>query len=140
MNVKSSVNKIQLQINAGNSELAQLKQKIGKLDKIKDEKKKVQDKLDIVNKLQEAKEGPIRIFNILMEVKQNASDSRITDFTVSNKGITIKGFAKDKKEIADFMKALQKYPELGVVTLDSTKTKVGRKDEPSVVDFSLKII
>lgn len=140
LNVKSSVGKVQTQIDISSNELAQLKTKIGKLDKIKEEKKKVQDKLDIVNKLEEAKEGPIRIFNILMEAKIAASDTSITSFSIGKKGMVIKGFAKDKKEIADLMKALQKYPEIGKVTLDTTKTKIGKKDEPTIVDFTLKVI
>ena len=52
-------------IEAGKSELAQLKSKIGVLSKLKGQKRVLEDKLKIVNKLESARKGPVELFERL---------------------------------------------------------------------------
>ncbi len=87
------------------SDLQQLKSKIGELENIKKLKDDVTKKLDVLGQLRKGKTGPVRRLATLSDA---APDKLwITKYTESGNGVSIGGIALDEDLIASFMRNLQ---------------------------------
>lgn len=93
------------QIEKSESDLKQLKSKIGELENIKKLKDDVTKKLDVLGQLRKGKTGPVRRLATLSDATPDKL--WITKYTESGKGVSIGGIAIDEDLIASFMRNLQ---------------------------------
>lgn len=87
------------------SDLQQLKDKIGELENIKKLKDEVSKKLDVLGQLRKGKTGPVRRLATLSDA--TPEKLWITKYAESGAGVSIGGIALDEDLIATFMRNLQ---------------------------------
>lgn len=96
-------------------ELANLKKKIGEIDKLKKLQADVQRKLDILNQLRKEKTGPA---NRLARISDIVPERMwLTRYQESGLKVSISGLAYNEELIAEFMRNVQASQEFGNVEL-----------------------
>ena len=135
--VRSQASNLTADISSGNQELEELKKKIGELSKIKEQKRIVEEKLRIINNLEAARKGPIMLFDMITSsIPEKAWLLSLKD---EDPIIEIKGAASADEVIADFMRGLQRYKELGKVELDVAQRGLDRETNSEVVNFTIRL-
>ncbi|MBI1911890.1 MAG: PilN domain-containing protein [Deltaproteobacteria bacterium] len=137
LTVRSEASGLNDQLAKGNEELEQLKKKIGELSKIKEQKRIVEEKLNIITKLEAARTGPVTLFNKISD----AIPDKAWLLSMRDEGyvITIKGYAANDEIVADFMRGLQQYKDLGTVELEVAERVIERETGADLVSFSLRL-
>lgn len=103
------------EISKSESELADLKKKVGEIDTLKKLQAEVQKKLDILNQLRKEKSGPaIRLAKLSDIVPEKMW---LTKYQESGTNVSISGLAYSEELIADFMRSIQASEEFGNVDL-----------------------
>ena len=92
-------------ITATESEIQQLKKKIGEIDNIKKLQAEVQKKLDVLAQLRREKTGPALRLATLSEIVPEKL--WLTKYAESAGAVTLSGLAFNEELIADFMRRLQ---------------------------------
>jgi len=129
----SKISALDEDIKSGEAELRTLNKKVGELAKIKEQKKLVMEKLRVVNELEARRKGPVKLFQkISAAIPEKAW---ITSLKETSGGVTLKGFATTEEVVADFMRGLERFPDLGRVELDI----VNKVKKGSVPHFSFTI-
>jgi type IV pilus assembly protein PilN len=84
----------------------------------KKQKKQLQDKLDVIASLEQARSGPVRVLDEL----STAIPERIwlTSIATKGKGIKLEGMSLDTGVVADFLRRLNGSPYFSNVDLDKT--------------------
>lgn len=84
----------------------------------KEQKKQLQDKLDIIASLEQARNGPVRILDEL----SNTVPERLwlTAIKTKGRGIRLEGQSLDTGVVADFLRSLNASPYFSNVDLDKT--------------------
>lgn len=103
------------EIEKSESDLQQLKSKIGELENIKKLKDEVTKKLDVLDQLRKGKTGPVRRLATLSDA--TPEKLWITKYTESGNGVSIGGIALDEDLIASFMRNLQRSEDFTNVEL-----------------------
>jgi type IV pilus assembly protein PilN len=81
-------------------------------------KKQLQDKLDIIDSLEQARNGPVRILD---ELSSNVPDRLwLTGIQTKGTGIRLEGQSLDTGVVADFLRGLNASPFFTNVDLDKT--------------------
>jgi len=84
----------------------------------KQQKKQLQDKLDIIASLEQARSGPVRVLD---ELSSNVPDRLwLTGIVTKGKGIQLEGKSLDTGVVADFLRSLNASPFFSNVDLDKT--------------------
>jgi len=97
------------------SELAELKKKVGEIDTLKKLQADVQKKLDILNQLRKEKTGPaIRLAKLSDIVPEKMW---LVKYQENGVNISISGLAYSEEMIADFMRSIQSSEQFGNVEL-----------------------
>jgi type IV pilus assembly protein PilN len=120
------------------SELADLKKKIGEIDNLKKLQAEVQKKLDILNQLRRGKTGPaIRLARLSDIVPEKMW---LTKYTENGNNVSISGLAYSEDLIAEFMKNIQSSNEFANVELQVSEQQElnGVKLKKFDLSFSLK--
>jgi len=82
------------------------------------QKKELQDKLDIIASLEQARSGPVRIMD---ELSENIPDRLwLTSIKTKGHGIELEGQSLDTGVVADFLRGLNASPYFDNVDLDKT--------------------
>ena len=105
-----------------NNELILVKKKIGELDKIKEQKKMIEEKLNIVKELEAKRSGPVALFAVI----EGAVPSKawIKTMKSTDRSIKLTGFAASEEIAGDFVRSLQntgKFAQVNLPTVSSTK-------------------
>jgi len=118
------VNQLKTDIDSSNQELERLRKEIGELSKLKEEKRVLEEKLNIVRQLEQNKTGPVRLLNdIAKAIPEKAWLESLKDSDITT---TLTGLAISDEVIADFMRGLERSPQLSKVVLEiSQKTDKG---------------
>ncbi|HHL39364.1 MAG TPA: fimbrial protein [Deltaproteobacteria bacterium] len=125
------------EIAAGEAELKALKKKIGELDKIQEEKRKVEEKLEIVNELEKGRSGPVEL---LVKVSEAIPDTAwLTSLKERGSLIVLRGIASSDDVVADFMKGLERQKGLGRVELEVAERRKVQGVDGYLVSFTLRI-
>ncbi|OGQ59674.1 MAG: hypothetical protein A3J24_10195 [Deltaproteobacteria bacterium RIFCSPLOWO2_02_FULL_53_8] len=126
------------QVAADKKELEQLALKIGVLSKIEDEKAVVQGKLDTIKTLEENKTSSIKLLKLIsLSMPEKAWLASIKD---AGESISIKGYAADEKNVADFMrKLLEHSAELGKIELIQAQRAVEKETNAELMNFEITI-
>jgi len=136
--LRSEASSLSSGISGGEQELGQLKMKIGELSRIKEQKKIVENKLNIINELEKARTGPANFFKMLSDsAPERAWVASIKD---DGNNIVLKGYASTDEDVAEFMRNLAKYKEfIEAVELEVAQRVVEIETKTDVVGFTLRI-
>ena len=103
------------EITKSESELAELKKKIGEIDNLKKLQAEVQKKLDILNQLRKEKSGPaIRLAKLSDIVPEKMW---LIKYQEGGTNVSISGLAYSEELIAEFMRSIQASDQFGNVEL-----------------------
>jgi len=103
------------EIKRSEEELANLKKKVGEIDKLKKLQADVQRKLDILNQLRKEKTGPA---TRLARISDIVPDKMwLTRYQENGLKVSINGLAYNEELIAQFMRSIQASDEFGDVEL-----------------------
>lgn len=137
MTKRSEASNLAEDLSRGRTELDELAKKIGELDKIKEQKRIVEEKLNVIRSLEAAKTGPVNLFSrVGGAIPSNAWLSSIKD---EGAIVVLKGFASDDEVVADFMRGLQRHKELGNVELEVAQRTVEKETGADVVGFTIRL-
>ena len=119
------------------SELANLKKKIGEIDNLKKLQAEVKRKLDILNQLRKEKTGPA---NRLARISDIVPDRLwLTRYQENGTSVTVSGLAYNEELIAEFMRRIESSPEFGNVELQVSEQQEISEVKLKKFDLSFKI-
>ena len=110
------------------AEINNLRKKIGEVGRFKKLQKELQGKLDVLNKLKEAKAGPVHLLDELSTVLPEMV--WLESFKETKGTIAIKGVGLNEEVVASFMKALEAspyYENVELKVIEQKKAKGGGK-------------
>ena len=119
INISSEASSLKDEIRQGEDELRELRKKIGELSKIKEQKKKLEDKLKIVRKLEAARGSPVKLLIRIIEAIPRKA--WLYSLVERDRIVVLKGYAGTDDIVAEFMRNLQRYEEFGRVELEVLK-------------------
>lgn len=93
-------------ITEADKEIANLKTIMGEIKSLKEKKAKLQEKMDMIIKLQEQNIGPVRIMDEL-SLKIPSNKIWLNDISLSESRISMTGNTLENQEVANFMKQLE---------------------------------
>lgn len=109
------ISSTKVEIGKAEQELAELKEKIGKIKELEKLKAEVTKKLDVLNRLRSDKTGPV---NRLLTLSKTVPDKLwLTSYNESGTSININGIAFTEELIADFMRSIEQSPDFQNVEL-----------------------
>ncbi len=137
LKLKSDVSMLQEDINAMETELRKLKRRVGELTKIKEQKKLLQSKLDVVRQLERARTGPVALFIGISE----AIPKRVWLVSLKEKGknITLNGKAATDEDVAEFMRRLEAHKDIKKVELVVAKRTKAKGIGQDLISFTMNV-
>jgi len=127
------------EIERSEGELANLKKKVGEIDKLKKLQADVQKKLDILNQLRKEKTGPT---NRLARMSDIVPDKLwLTKYQESGLKVSVSGLAYNEELIAEFMRRIESSQEFGNVELQVSEQQEisGVKLKKFDLSFGIKV-
>jgi len=126
-------------IQANEQRLAELKKIVGNIEELKAEKRILENKIDIITKLEQG-----RTFSVSM-LNQLASSVPVKDLSLENvsqsgNSLSLKGKARNTIVVASFMKSLESLPFIGSVNLVSSVQDeiAGSKVQSFILNCAIK--
>ena len=140
------------------TEVRRLKKEIGDLDKLKKERKELEKQQAILDSLERARSGPVKVldevaFLLTQAITENAQfelqmrglnttwDPRrisLGNFKEADRKVQITGVAKTNDDVAEFMKRLESSIHFYNVQLSFTKTTSYRNIDIPVIAFDIR--
>jgi type IV pilus assembly protein PilN len=118
--INSSISDVKSKIKESEASLIELDKAIGDLDKFKNDKKELEQKLGVIATLEENRLAPVKTLdNLTMLVP--SKDIWLIKITQKGDSINIEGIGRDNIVVADFMKAIEKFDPIKSVDLISSK-------------------
>jgi len=127
------------EIERSEAELANLKKKVGEIDKLKKLQADVQKKLDILNQLRKEKTGPT---NRLARMSDIVPDRLwLTKYQENGLRVAVSGLAYNEELIAEFMRKIESSQEFGNVDLQVSEQQEisGVKLKKFDLSFEIKV-
>lgn len=116
--VKSNLAAAQASVAQLQADIDRYKPQQAQVAEFKLQKKELQDKLDIIESLEQARSGPVRVLD---ELSSNVPDRLwLTSIKTKGKGIELEGQSLDTGVVADFLRGLNASPYFDNVDLDKT--------------------
>ncbi len=135
--LSSDVSLMREDLASSQKELTQLKRKVGELSKIKDQKRILQSKLDVVRRLEAARKGPTQLFaKISSAIPERAWLSSMKD---QGRIITLSGVASSEEDIAAFMRGLQAFEDFTRVDLVVAETTKNQTEGRNFMSFTIQV-
>lgn len=113
-------------------DIAQLDRIIGEVNEISKQKKALEEKLAVLEKLRKGRTGPVRMLDELATIMPEKV--WLSSFDEKGGSVTIKGGAMTNEDLADLMKALKKSPFFSEPSLKKS-VQAGRQG--ATVEFEL---
>ncbi|NOS35646.1 MAG: fimbrial protein [Deltaproteobacteria bacterium] len=136
-NASSRLTSIEADISRNDDELRRLKKKVGELSRLKEQKKIVMEKLKVVKQLETRRTGPVRFFQSVSEaIPKKVWVEKLKETT---NGVTLSGYAATEELVADFMRGLERFPEVGKVELDIVK-KGRKRGNVELFSFTIRLV
>jgi type IV pilus assembly protein PilN len=115
------------------AEIAQLDKTIGEVRSIKDEKKKLEDKLKILDTLKKNRTGPVKVMDELASlIPQKVW---LADYSETAGGVTMTGAASSYEDLSSFSKKLKASKHFKDVTIRSA-----RQRGETIVDWTITCV
>ncbi len=121
---------------AAEARLAEQKKILDAVKNIEDERKKVQEKIDIIEKLKSSQSGPVHLLDEIS--KALPTNVNLTTLTESSNNISIDGEAFSNDDIVRFVENLKSSPYLTGVTLLETSQK--KQEGTDVYSYKLQFV
>jgi type IV pilus assembly protein PilN len=118
--INSSINDLKSQIKESEDSLVELDKKIGNLDKFKNDKKELEQKLGVIATLEENRLAPVKTLDNLALLVPS-KDIWLIKITQKGNSINIEGIGRDNVVAAEFMKDIEKFDPIKSVDLVSSK-------------------
>ena len=93
-------------ITEADAEIAKLKSIMGEIKNLKDKKAKLQEKMDMIIKLQEQNIGPVRVLDEL-SLKLPSNKIWVDKLSIKGTKLDLDGKTLENQEVANFMKQLE---------------------------------
>jgi type IV pilus assembly protein PilN len=117
--VSGKIEQLDTDIRKANAEVARLKNEIGEVDSFKARKAELQQKVDVISKLQQGRKGPVKVFEALSATIPEKC--WIDSLTIKGDRIDLRGIAANNYTIANFMTALGQSGRFRDVVLGSAE-------------------
>jgi type IV pilus assembly protein PilN len=118
--INSSISDVKSKIKESEASLIELDKAIGDLDKFKNDKKELEQKLGVIATLEENRLAPVKTLdNLAMIVPSN--NIWLIKITQKGDSVNIEGIGRDNVVVADFMKDIEKFDPIKSVDLISSK-------------------
>lgn len=122
----AKINATKSQIDSAETQIRQLKTKIGAIDNLKKLQAEVKKKLDVLSQLRKEKSGPANRWAALSDAVPEKL--WLTKYTENGNNVSVSGFALSEELIAIFMKNLQASGSFTNVELQvSEQSTVGKQ-------------
>jgi type IV pilus assembly protein PilN len=118
--ISSSISNLKSQIKESEASLIELDKTIGDLDKFKNDKKELEQKLGVIATLEENRLAPVKTLDSLAMLVPS-KDIWLIKITQKGDSINIEGIGRDNLVVADFMKDIEKFDPIKSVDLISSK-------------------
>jgi type IV pilus assembly protein PilN len=118
--INSSISDLKSKIKKSEDSLVELDKKIGNLDKFKNDKKELEQKLGVIATLEENRLAPVKTLDNLALLVPS-KDIWLVKITQKGDSINIEGIGRDNVVVADFMKDIEKFDPIKSVDLISSK-------------------
>ena len=116
--VKSDLASVSASVTQLEADIERYKPQQALVEGFKKQRKQLQDKLDIIASLEQARSGPVRVLD---ELSSNVPERLwLTGITTKGKGIKLEGMSLDTGVVADFLRGLNASPFFSNVDLDKT--------------------
>jgi type IV pilus assembly protein PilN len=134
--LSSEVKALKVDIANGEAELKELQKKIGELARIKEQKRIVESKLQVVKKLDADRRGPVSLFTKISEAVP--SKAWLNSLVETGSVITLKGFAATEDDVSMFLRGLEdkKLGRVELVVAQRGKKKLAGRD---LVGFTIRL-
>jgi type IV pilus assembly protein PilN len=118
--INSSISDLTSKIKESETSLIELDKAIGDLDKFKNDKRELEQKLGVIATLEENRLAPVKTLDNLAMI---VPSTNIWLIKITQKGdrINIEGIGRDNVVVADFMKDIEKFDPIKSVDLISSK-------------------
>lgn len=120
--VSSIIKNLETQKEEAEASLVILNKKIGDIEKYKQDKKELEQKLDIIVTLEENRLAPVKILDDLAMLVP-PKNIWLVNITQKNNRLNIEGNGRDNIAVADFMKTIENFDPIKSVDLISAKRK-----------------
>ncbi len=131
--VAGKIEGLQADIGKANAEVSRLKKEIGEVENFKARKAELQQKVDVISKLQQGRKGPVKIFEALSaSIPEKCWIDRLS---LKGQKIDLAGYALNNYTIANFMTALGQSGRFRDVVLGSADQAT--VSNVKIVKFSL---
>jgi type IV pilus assembly protein PilN len=118
--MNSSISDLKSKIKESEASLIELDKTIGDLDKFKNDKKELEQKLGVIATLEENRLAPVKTLdNLAMLVP--SKNIWLIKITQKGDSVNIEGIGRDNVVVADFMKDIEKFDPIKSVDLISSK-------------------
>jgi len=117
--VHGRIDDLNARITTANMEVARLKKEIGEVEKFKARKAELQQKVDIISKLQAGRTVPVKVFEAISA--SIPEKCWIDQLSVNDNKVSLKGVALNNYTIANFMTALGESGRFQDVVLGSAE-------------------
>ena len=118
-----------------NRDIDQFKPQLEQVARFRDQKKKLEKKIGVIDKLDRARSGPVRMLSEL--AVRMPERLWLTSLKTSGSTITMKGQSLDNEIVALFLRDLGKSPYFKQVDLDSTELGAHKRGM-KVVTFNIR--
>ncbi len=137
ISASSEAKALRSDISKGEAELSSLKQKIGELSRIKEQKRVVEEKLGIIRSLDAARSGPTQLFAKIAD----AIPKKAWIISMQDLGhiVILRGYAATDEVVAEFMRGLERHRELGQVELEIAQRASEPVTKTDVVSFTIRL-
>lgn len=117
--VSGRIERLETDIGKANAEVVRLKKEIGEVDRFKARKAELQQKVDVISKLQQGRKTPVTIFEALSATIPEKC--WIDSLSIKGDRVDLRGVAANNYTIANFMTALGQSGRFRDVALGSAE-------------------
>jgi type IV pilus assembly protein PilN len=118
--IKSSISDLETQIKESEALIADLDKKIGDVEKIKKDKKELEQKIGVIATLEENRLIPLKTLdNLALLVPPK--DIWFVKINQTGKSLKVEGIGRDNIVVANFMKTIEQFDPIKSVDLISSK-------------------
>lgn len=123
------------QVSKLKQDIAQLETIIGEITNISKEKKALEEKLEVLERLRKGRTGPVKMLDALATL----TPEKVWFTSMEEKGgsLVLKGEAVSNEDLADLMKEMKKSPFFQEPSLKRSTQRENRGGGVRIVDFEL---
>ena len=120
---KSKITNLEIQINTVKQEIESSKVKVDEINKLKQDKKKLEKKLNLIKDMKSRQKGPANLLSAISRIIPE--EVWLTSLSTKGYQLILEGMSLTANSIAHFMKNLESTTELNQIELDKiTQTTI----------------